>query len=257
MTDRLKNSLIKVRESRPLVYCITNYVAAEWTANALLAIGALPIMSYAKEEAEETAEKSDAVLINIGTPDADLAETVLIAGKTANKKGVPLVFDPVGAGFTRYRLDICREILSGVRPDIIKGNEGEISALLGGKSLMKGVESIKTNTDLYVLSRKTAEKYHCVCAVTGETDYISNNSDTFINNTGHELLTRVAGTGCVCGALCGAFASLGDPYMGAVNAVELMCLAGEYASEKCSSDIGSFKYELLNYFSNWEKKVMI
>src|SRR5438067_12678018 len=100
-----------IRERRPLVQQITNYVVMNETANATLAIGALPVMAHAPEEVEEMASFAGALVLNIGTLSRTWIDAMLLAGKAANRAGVPVVLDPVGVGATTFRTDTARRIL--------------------------------------------------------------------------------------------------------------------------------------------------
>src|SRR5438477_5704861 len=89
-----------IRERRPLVHQITNYVVMNETANATLALGALPVMAHAREEVEEMAQIASALVISIGTLSEHWVESMLLAGKAASARPIPVVLDPVGAGAT-------------------------------------------------------------------------------------------------------------------------------------------------------------
>src|SRR5437867_2038032 len=104
-------TLRQLRDRRPLVHQITNYVVMNETANATLALGALPVMAHAREEVEEMVALAGALVLNIGTLSPHWVEAMIAAGKAANELGVPVVLDPVGVGATRYRTDTARRIL--------------------------------------------------------------------------------------------------------------------------------------------------
>ncbi|MED4973982.1 hydroxyethylthiazole kinase, partial [Geobacillus thermoleovorans] len=119
--------LERVREENPLVHNITNVVVTNWTANGLLALGASPVMAYAKEEVGEMAKLAGALVLNIGTLNDKEVEAMLVAGQAANEAGVPVIFDPVGAGATRYRTETARRIAEQVKLAVIRGNAAEIA----------------------------------------------------------------------------------------------------------------------------------
>lgn len=124
----------------PIIYCITNYVSANFVANALLAIGASPIMSSAIEEVEDLCQIADALVINIGTPSKEQFATMLAAGQRMHELGKPIVLDPVGVNATHYRLQMAQELIAKVHPTVIKGNASEILALATNKILGTGLD---------------------------------------------------------------------------------------------------------------------
>src|ERR671930_1103030 len=136
------STLRELRERKPLVHQITNYVVMNETANATLALGALPVMAHAREEVEEMVALAGALVINIGTLSPHWVEAMLAAGRAANAKGIPVVLDPVGAGATRYRTDTARRILDEVDVTVLRGNAGEVATLVGVDDEVRGVESI-------------------------------------------------------------------------------------------------------------------
>src|SRR5207248_2504327 len=126
-----QQTLQQIRERKPLVHQITNYVVMNETANATLALGALPVMAHARDEVEEMVGLASALVLNIGTLSPAWVEAMLLAGKAADAFGIPVVLDPVGAGATRYRTDIARRILDEVDVAVLRGNQGEVATLVG------------------------------------------------------------------------------------------------------------------------------
>ena len=136
------SSLAAIRERKPLVHQITNYVVMNETANATLALGALPVMAHAPEEVEEMVGLAGALVLNIGTLSRHWVEAMLAAGWAANARGVPVVLDPVGVGATAYRTDTARRILDEVDVAVLRGNAGEVATLVGVAAEVRGVESV-------------------------------------------------------------------------------------------------------------------
>jgi len=136
------DSLHRLREAKPLVHQITNYVVMNETANATLALGALPVMAHAREEVEEMAAIADALVLNIGTLSPHWVDAMIAAGKVANEREIPVVLDPVGVGATRYRTETAGRILDEVRVTVLRGNAGEVATLVGVEAEVRGVESI-------------------------------------------------------------------------------------------------------------------
>src|SRR5829696_8607545 len=135
-------TLQRLREAKPLVHQITNYVVMNETANATLALGALPVMAHAREEVEEMVALAGALVLNIGTLSPHWVDAMLAAGRGANERGVPVVLDPVGAGATRYRTETAKRILGEVDVAVLRGNAGEVATLVGVDAEVRGVESI-------------------------------------------------------------------------------------------------------------------
>src|SRR5947209_11146788 len=142
MTPSPGQTLREVRERKPLVHQITNYVVMNETANATLALGALPVMAHAREEVEEMVAIAGALVLNIGTLSPHWVEAMLLAGRAANERGVPVVLDPVGAGATTYRTETAKRILDEVEVAVLRGNAGEVATLVGIDAEVRGVESI-------------------------------------------------------------------------------------------------------------------
>src|SRR6058998_2919738 len=147
-------TLRELRERKPLVHQITNYVVMNETANATLALGALPVMAHAREEVEEMVGLASALVLNIGTLSEDWIDAMLLAGRAASRRGIPVVLDPVGAGATAYRTDTARRILDEVGVTVLRGNPGEVATLVGGDAEVRGVESIASGREPAELARE-------------------------------------------------------------------------------------------------------
>src|SRR5881392_2332131 len=166
-------TLRRLRERRPLVHQITNYVVMNETANATLALGALPVMAHAREEVEEMAALAGALVLNIGTLSPEWVDSMIAAGRVANERGVPVVLDPVGAGATRYRTETAARILDEVRVTVLRGNAGEVATLVGVDAEVRGVESIGAGSDAAELAARAGRTLGVVAAVTGPVDHVS------------------------------------------------------------------------------------
>src|SRR5919109_5439289 len=165
---RLRRSLPVARAcGKPLVHQITNYVVMNETANATLALGALPVMAHAREEVEEMVGLAGALVINIGTLSPAWVDAMLLAGRRANERGIPIVVDPVGAGATRYRTDTARRLLEELDVTVLRGNAGEVATLVGVEAEVRGVESIGVGGEPAELAREAARTLGVVASVTG------------------------------------------------------------------------------------------
>jgi len=239
-----------VRRGSPLVHNITNYVAMNLTANALLAVGASPVMAHAPEEVEDMVDIAAALVINIGTLSGHWVEAMVKAAHRAKKKGIPIVVDPVGAGATPYRTRTILELIRAVPPAILRGNASEIMASAGGRARTKGVDSAAAAGSALASAHQISAKYDCVVCVSGETDHIVGKNRTAMIGNGHALMAKVTGLGCTASALCGAFAAVdADHFTAAAAAMAVMGIAGEIAAER-SAGPASLQVQFLDALHN-------
>jgi len=237
-------TLAVLRERKPLIHNITNYVVMNETANAILALGALPVMAHAREEVREMTGLAGALVLNIGTLSESWVDAMLIAGAAANERGIPVVLDPVGAGATFYRTATARRILDGVRVSVLRGNPGEVATLVGVEAEVRGVESIGAAGEAAELARAAARTLGLVASVTGAVDHVSDGERSAAVSNGHELLAAVSGTGCMSSALTGCFlAAKDDPFEAAAEALAAFGVAGEDAARDAHGP-GSFHVAL-------------
>ena len=237
--------LALIRERKPLVHQITNYVVMNETANATLSLGALPVMAHAVEEVEEMASVANALVLNIGTLSRHWIEAMLLAAKAANRARVPVVLDPVGAGATRLRTETAKRILDESEIAVVRGNQAEVAALAGREAEIRGVESIGASEPSAELARAAAAQLGCVAAVTGPVDHVSDGTRTIAVSNGHPLLGTVTGTGCMSTAITGCFLAVrpDDPLEAAAEALVAFGVAGEEAAKKAKGP-GSFHVAL-------------
>jgi hydroxyethylthiazole kinase len=238
-------ALRNLRERSPLVHNITNYVAMDVSANALLAVGAAPAMVHALDEVEEFVSISHALVVNIGTLSPPWVEAMHRAAERAAALGKPWVLDPVGAGATRYRTDTARDLV-GRRPTVIRGNASEILAVAGGVQETRGVDSAHASDDAVQAARGLASRVGCVVAVTGAVDYVTDGERTLSVANGHPMMTRVTALGCSATALVGAFlAAHDDALFATAAALAVIGLAGEIAAREAPGP-GTFRQKLLD-----------
>ena len=225
-------TLRDLREQKPLVHQITNYVVMNETANATLAIGALPVMAHAREEVEEMVALASALVLNIGTLSELWIEAMLLAGGAASARGIPVVLDPVGAGATTYRTETAEQILEDVRVTVLRGNPGEVATLVGAEAEVRGVESIASGLEPAELAREAGQQLGVVASVTGPVDHVSDGDRVLAIANGHSLLASVTGTGCMSSALTGCFlaAKPQEPLEAAAEALAAFGVAAEDAA---------------------------
>lgn len=222
----------KIRDNSPLVHNITNYVVMNTTANALLAIGASPVMAHALPEVEEMAAIAGSLVINIGTLSDPWIEAMFAAAKKAEQRQIPIVIDPVGVGATQYRTRTARALIQASAPSIIRGNGSEIMALCKEGQTTKGVDSSSASDQAIESAKILAREFDCVVCITGETDYIVSRETIHQIKNGHAMMPRVTGLGCTATAVCGAFAAINPAFdKAAAHAMAVMGIAGELAAE--------------------------
>lgn len=225
------NDLQELRKRAPLVHNITNFVVMNNTANALLAIGASPVMAHAPEEIEEMVGIASSLVINIGTLSRDWIAAMGTAMETAMTRKIPIIFDPVGAGATSYRTKSCRDLLQRARPTVIRGNASEIMSLVDATIQTKGVDSSAAESAAEGAAMVLARKYDCVVVVSGAVDLVTDGTTKDYIHNGHAMMPKVTGLGCTATALIGAFAAINqDPLAAATHAMTVLGICGEIAA---------------------------
>lgn len=247
----IREQLVQIRKTRPLIHNITNYVVMNWTANCLLAIGASPVMAHAIEEIDDLLSISNALVINMGTLSAPWIESMSQAMNTARKKNIPIVFDPVGVGASSYRTVTARNLLAQNPAQIIRGNASEIIALAGIAATTKGVDSSAAPEKAIIAAELLCKTYGSVVCISGPTDFIVTNTKRIPITHGHPIMSQVTGMGCAGTAIIAAFCALKIPYIEAASqAMMLMGMAGEMAAAK-SHGPGSFQSQFLDTLHNF------
>lgn len=248
MTD-FAEAIAAMREKRPLIHCITNYVTAGDTANMLLAAGASPIMADDPAEVAEITSQADALLLNMGTLSERHISAMLKAGEAANKKNIPVVLDPVGIQLSEFRRTAARKIFSEVNISAVRGNVSELT-FLGGYSAVgaRGVDCDPNDEGTSLAAASDAAlRYNCVCCVTGASDFITDGDRAVRLLNGCTALKRVTGAGCMTTALIAAFSAVCEPFSAAVFGTAYMGICGELSeySPPCRY-MGSFRSNLFD-----------
>lgn len=240
--------LTKLRDAQPLVHNITNTVSANICANIILCIGGLPVMADDIHEVEDIVRRSQAVVLNAGTLNPLKLEAMVLAGKTANRIGIPVVVDPVGAGASRARGQGILRLFDQVKPDIIRANVSEVAFLAGREGETRGVEAAREKTFSPVeVGLAVAGKYGTVVCLTGKKDYVISDRDIYTVGGGHSLMSKVTGMGCMLSSVTGAFSAVTeDPFLAGLAAAACFGAAGKKAGET-SCGPGSFQ---VNFFDS-------
>ncbi|AFL85674.1 hydroxyethylthiazole kinase [Belliella baltica DSM 15883] len=231
MKELISNTFRQFKSNPTLVQNITNYVVMNNTANALLAVGASPIMSHAHPEQADMVRIISSLVINIGTLDEYWAESMLLAAEQANLQSKPWVLDPVGAGATPYRNEILSQLLLK-KPTVIRGNASEIMSLASVNVQSKGVDSSNSSDEALQAGIQLSKETEAVVCISGAKDYIIHNDKIATITNGSPLMAKVTGMGCTASAIVGAFVGLGkDPFLETLTAMAVMGVAGDLAAD--------------------------
>ncbi|MFQ5443470.1 MAG: hydroxyethylthiazole kinase [Nitrospinales bacterium] len=246
LSEKAARSLAALREKKPLIHNITNFVAMNYTANALLAMGASPMMAHAENEVKELVSSASALVLNIGTPSKARIAAMIIAGKKATALNMPIVLDPVGSGTGSFRTSSAATIIDQTRVSVIRGNASEILSLHRSDIKIKGIDAVHSVDEAAEIAGILAGEIQATLAITGPEDLVTDGDRTIRVRNGHPLMGYVTGTGCVSTATIGAFLTVEDDLVSATAAsLAFLGLAGEKAAEKAAAP-GSFKSALID-----------
>jgi hydroxyethylthiazole kinase len=257
--DAIRQNLIRdleyLRNNHPLIHNITNYVVMNYTANALLAMGASPVMAHAEEEVEEMVGLSSALVLNIGTLSNHWVDAMETAARAANRKGIPVVLDPVGAGATLLRRRAAKRLLENSKITVLRGNASEILSLApeGATSTTKGVDSTQDSIRARNAAKEIARGMGLTVAVTGNVDVVTNGNQILYVHNGHPMMGKITGSGCTSSVVIGAFCAVQkDPIMAAVEGLAFFGIVGEVAAERAKLP-GSYGIALLDGLAEVEE----
>lgn len=254
MFNLVNEILYKIKKENPLILNITNDVTIDFVANGLLSLGASPIMSFAQQEMDELIQLSKAVIINLGTLTHPFNELCHKVCDIANQKNIPIVLDPVGAGASHFRTETCFALLENHRISILRGNAGEIMALSGLSSKMKGVDSQVASIDSVEFAKIVSVRYDLTVCVSGKIDILIDHDQHIQFNRGSSQMPLVTGTGCLLSAIVGAFHAVHPHRFEATSAASIFySICGEIA-ENQSKGPGSFKMCFLDSLNTMPAK---
>jgi hydroxyethylthiazole kinase len=244
-----------VRGKCPVVHHLTNWVTIYDCAQVVKSFGASPVMAHAPEEAADMAGIANALVLNIGTLTSEFIDSMKIAAEAANIKGIPVVLDVCGAGATHFRNRKSFELLDAVKIGIIKGNSSEIARIAGRDVHTRGVDSTDVRADLKEIAAFLAKERSCTVVITGKVDIVAGATGLYTVNNGHEMMSRVVGTGCMAASVIGTFAGASPKDVAAAAAAGLACyeIAAELAMIT-SGGPGSFMQHLFDCIYRLEKK---
>ena len=246
LSDRAAENLAALREKKPLIHNITNFVVMNYTANALLAMGASPVMAHASNEVEDMVSFAGALVLNIGTLTDEWIASMIKAGKKATALGKPIILDPVGSGATALRTHSAKKIIEAAKINVIRGNASEILSLRHEGSRTKGVDSMHAVDEAAETAKELARELDTTLAITGPVDLVTDGEQVVRISNGHPLMGYVTGTGCTATAAIGAFLAVdANPVSATATALAYFGLAGEVASETASAP-GSFMIRMID-----------
>jgi len=254
LAQKASDNLKKVREKKPLIHNITNYVVMNYTANALLACGASPVMAHAAEEVEERVSLAGALVLNIGTLSPEWVEAMLRAGRKANALKVPIVLDPVGSGATRLRTESATRLARELSVQVVRGNASEVLSLAKKGARTKGVDSVHSVEEAEDAAIALAKDLSTTLAITGKVDLITDGERILKVHNGHEMMRMVTGTGCTATVMIGAFLAVDpDPLEATTTALAYFGLAGEKAASRTKTP-GTYQISLLDALYSIDEK---
>ncbi len=239
-------NLQKIRENKPLIHNITNFVVMNYTANVLLAMGASPVMAHSENEVKDMVAFAGALVLNIGTLTDSWVGSMIMAGVRATALNKPIIFDPVGSGATPFRTASARTIIEKTKVSVIRGNASEILSLGSQQSATRGVDSANSVEDAAATASLLAKELDTILAITGPIDLVTDGNRVLHIANGHPLMPFVTGTGCSATAVIGAFAAVDTDYLtAAATGLAFFGLAGEVAGGAAAGP-GSFMIHLLD-----------
>ena len=246
LSAKAAENLKRIRTNKPLIHNITNFVVMNYTANALLAMGASPVMAHAENEVEEMTGMAGALVLNIGTLTEEWVDAMVKAGRQASTLGTPIVLDPVGSGATSLRTRSAKRILRETGPGVLRGNPSEILSLGDADSTTKGVDSLHSVDEAAETAMRLSVQLNTTLAITGAEDLVVKGRQVIRVTNGHPLMGMVTGTGCTATTAIGAFLAVDrDPLSATATALAYFGLAGEVAAGNASAP-GSFMIALLD-----------
>ena len=256
LAKKASYNLKTLRGKNPLIHNITNFVVMNYTANALLACGASPVMAHAAEEVEEMVSFAGALVLNIGTLTPQWIDSMLKAGKRANELNIPVVLDPVGSGATKLRTASAKRLIDELGIGVVRGNASEVLSLAHEDSLTKGVDAVHSVDEAADAAIQLARELDTTIAITGEVDLVTYGGRILMVHNGHSLMGTVTGTGCTASAIIGAFLAVDrEPVVAATTALAYFGLAGEKGAIVAKGP-GSFQMAILDALYTIDEKQM-
>lgn len=272
-TDNFETAIKSIRAAAPLIHCITNPISINDCANAVLALGARPIMAEHPLEVKKITESSKALCLNIANITDARMESIKISALAANENHIPVILDVVGINCSDLRFKYVTRLLEDIKPTVVKGNLAEIKKLAHVKAAYVGIDSmekIENENDLLAAAeivRGLAQNINCIILATGRADIISDGFYTAIIENGSELLPKITGTGCMLNVITGTMLSadlssvmadkkiqLGANMLRVILGTAILGICGEMAEAKSLENgvfqgLGTYHINLMNALS--------
>lgn len=249
MYQQIKQLLTRVKEEKPLILNITNHVTMDFVANGLLSIGASPIMTQSIQEIDDLLILANAVVINIGTVTEDFISLCKYVCLAANKLGIPITLDPVGAGASRYRTNACLSLLEQFHFSLIRGNASEIMSLSNTGHRSKGVDTTTTTYTAIESAQYLSNRYGAILVISGSQDAVVDADCIQLFDRGSSLMPMVTGTGCLLSSVLSVFDTLHHHQETIAAGVVFYSICGEIAARSATGP-GSFKPQFLDSLSS-------
>lgn len=250
LIEKIVDARERIRNEQPLVHAITNFVTMNDVANGLLALGARPVMAHALDEVDEITRDARVLVLNLGTPSRERVNAMLRAARAANDANIPIIFDPVGVGASKFRSRAANRILGAINTSIVRGNADEIAFLAGIVPKQLGIDGRHANFDRAATAKTVAKKFDTVAALTGAADFVSDGARLMRIENGHAWLQKISGAGDIASALMGAFMAVeNDALIAAASALVVFDVAAECAAENAHG-VGSFHARLFDALEN-------
>lgn len=257
MMEPFREARAAVWTQGPLIHCITNPISINDCANAVLALGAKPIMAEHPVEAAGITAAADALAVNLGNITDARAESMFLSGQAALNNRIASVIDLVGVACSSFRLELAEKYIADCRPAVIKGNISEIKAAAGQKNFASGIDAgsrdavTKGNTARWrssmELVKSYAEQTGAVVVASGEVDLISDGRSCFYAENGTADMARVTGTGCMLNVIIGTYLAVTNPLTAALLSVVTLGVCGERAD--AGHGMGTYRVSLMDELS--------
>jgi len=249
MQQAIPNIRKTVRENQPLIHCITNPISINQCANAILAIGARPMMAEHPKEVSEITRTARSLMLNLGNITDARMESILISAKTAREQRIPCLLDAVGIACSTLRREYAKKLINTAIPTVIKGNYSEIQALYRDSYHSSGVDA-DSRLDIHTIDHAAisiARNLQTIIVASGKVDIVTDGNRLYHIHNGTPQLSQITGTGCLQGALCASYLSAEPGIEAVITGCTVLGICGELAQTDLGT--GTFLCGLLDALS--------
>lgn len=245
----IRNIRHAVRNRQPMIHCITNPISINQCANAILAVGARPMMAEHPKEVAEITRTAGSLMLNLGNITDARMESILLSAETAKEQGIPFLLDAVGIACSTLRREYVKTLLNRAIPTVIKGNYSEILALYRESYRCSGVDA-DTSLDIRTVDHAAvslARSLGTIILASGGVDIVTDGNRHYHVHNGTPQLSQITGTGCLQGALCGAYLSAKPGLEAVLTGCAVLGICGELVRTDRGS--GTFLCNLMDALS--------